>query len=412
MISHATTRIRIKHGNKDYSLKRLRVKSGVSQWKEGIPQPKKRVLKYTLCLTQQCNLRCKYCYVVKGAPYMPLDIGKKIIDFIFHRTPPGEKMIIGFFGGEPLLEFELMKALTELIEEHPEHDQHPVEFSLVTNGTIYSHVIADFIEQHDFGFGISCDGPPELHNRYRLYINGKGSGNRVEKNIMQAIQRFPNLMVNAVYRPDTLQNLPEVVDYFASLGVTQIYLNPDFSADWSIHEANILPEIYGLLGERYVNSYIVGKPLYISLIDSKISVILRGGYQTEEKCSMGRGELAFTPNGNIFPCERLIGAGDGDGHCIGHIDEGVVPERMQCSTSSTVNVECLTCGLQEYCTHWCGCSNYFSSGYYNRVGPFLCASERASIIVAHQAIQQLETRLGSLFSDHLAGDPAINSATS
>ena len=217
-------------------------------------------------------------------------------------------------------------------------------------------------------------------------------------------------MVNAVYRPDTLSRLPEVVDYFAALGLTQIYLNPDLSADWSAREAGSLSEVYEQLGDRYVDSYLEGKPLYISLIDSKISVILRGGFQPLERCSMGRGELAFTPNGHIYPCERLIGAGDSGEHCIGHVDDGVFPERMKCSTARSANAECATCGLQPYCVHWCGCSNFFSSGYYNRVGPFLCASERASTVVACRAIEQLEERLGALFSDHLAGDPARNSA--
>ncbi|MEA3292207.1 MAG: radical SAM protein [Pseudomonadota bacterium] len=367
-------------------------------------------MKYTLCITQQCNLRCDYCYIDKNEARMPLNIAEEAIDFIYRLTPPNENIDIGFFGGEPLLEFNLIKAITQVIENHPDFDRERVELNLVTNGTIYSGEIADFIEEHDIGFGISCDGPPQVHDKYRRDAHGKGSGTMVTRNIRRAIRRFPGLMVNAVYRPQTLQHLPDVVDYLASLGLTQIYLNPDFSATWSTSDAAMLPEIYDRIAERYIENYFEGQPLYINLIDSKITVILRGGYQPLERCRMGKGEMAFAANGNIFPCERLVGSGEASEHCIGRIGKGLNLERMTCHTAPSLNDECSTCGLREYCVRWCGCSNYFSSGYYNRVGPFLCASERAAVQVSYNTIETMEKRAGSLFSDHVAGDPAINSA--
>jgi uncharacterized protein len=75
-----------------------------------------------------------------------------------------------------------------------------------------------------------------------------------------------------------------------------------------------------------------------------------------------------------------------------------------------LNDECLSCGISEYCMNWCGCSNYFSSGYYNRVGPFLCASEKASIQVSFDVFKSLEKTMGATFVDHLGGLPISNSA--
>ncbi len=365
-------------------------------------------MKYTLCITQQCNLRCKYCYVDKASARMPLDTAEKAIDFIYERTPADDDIDIGFFGGEPLLEFELIEAITDKIERHPEHDPERVELTLVSNGTIFNPRIADFIIDHDVGFGISCDGPPEVHDLYRVYKNGKGSGRLVERNIKRALERFPNLMVNAVYRPQTLHHLPEVVRYFAALGVRHIYLNADFSAEWSPDDAALLPGIFAEIAEIYVASYLAEKPLYISVLDSKITVILRGGFRPTERCSMGRGELAFTANGNIFPCERLIGSGDDNEHCIGNLDTGIEPGRMACRTAPLINAACLTCGLRDYCANSCGCSNFFASGYYNRVGAFQCALERATVQTACGVIEAVESHLGPVFSDHLAGEPAAN----
>ena len=192
---------------------------------------------------------------------MPLSVAKKAINFMYSRIPDNEKIDVGFFGGEPLLEFERIKEIVKAIEEHPGYDKDLVEYSLVSNGTIYNEDIADFIEDHDVGFGISCDGPPWLHDRTRRYINGKGSGSKVEKNIQLALARFPRLMVNAVYQPENIEHLPEIVDYFTSLGITQIYLNPDYSAKWTLMDASKLSDIYGRIGERYVTAYIEGKPL-------------------------------------------------------------------------------------------------------------------------------------------------------
>ena len=146
---------------------------------------------------------------------------------------------------------------------------------------------------------------------------------------------------------------------------------------------------------------------YIQKLTDKITVMLRGGYQPLERCRMGKGELAFAPSGNIYPCERLIGNDDGSTHCIGHVDTGIDPGRMVCNrmAGGRVNDECLACGIRDYCMNWCGCSNYFATGYYNRVSAFLCASEQAAVRVAFRVFQDLETQEGGAFMEHLAGRP-------
>lgn len=369
-------------------------------------------MKYTFCITQQCNLACEYCYIGKRKARMSLAVAKQIVDFMYRHTPPKEKIDVGFFGGEPLLEFERIKAITQLIEAHPAFAPDRVELTIVTNGTIFSDAIAEFIKAHNVTFGISCDGPASVHDRFRRFLNGSGSSALVERHIKQALAVFPNLMVNAVYHPQTLQFLPQVVDYFAALGLRQIYLNPDFSAAWTQTEADLLPEIYDQIGKKYVDYYRRRDPLFISMIDSKIIVILRGGYRPLERCRMGRGEYAFTPNGNIFPCERLIGSGENHEHCIGNIVDGLqlgnMAHRMMPAGDQSQRA-CSACSLKEYCMTWCGCSNYLATGYYDRVSPFLCATERAAIQTAFTVFQTLETELGPTFFEHLAGLPFAGS---
>lgn len=371
-------------------------------------------MKYILCITQHCNLTCKYCYIHKKKTRMSFSVAKKIVDFMFANTPINERIDIGFFGGEPLLEFRLIQAITKMIEDHPQFNDERVEFAVVTNGTIFSDQIADFVNEHKMVFGISCDGPPFVQDTFRCFPGGTASSNVVEKTLKRAKEAIQTVLVNSVFHPRTFRYLPQVVEYFSSLGLKQIHLNPDFSAPWSQKDINALPDIYDQIAQQYIAFYIQGNPLFINLIDNKIAAILRGGYESIERCRMGKGEFAFSPEGNIYPCERLVGDGTENRHCIGNIHNGLNIERMSCNRlpDQTINAECLSCSLNQYCMNWCGCSNYMSTGYYNRVGQFLCISEKAAIQAALNAFQILEKKLGPTFVDHLSGHPSSNSEIS
>ena len=367
-------------------------------------------MKYTLFITQDCNLACEYCYIGKRPARMSLDVARNVADFMFAHTPKEEKVNVGFFGGEPLLEFDLVRSITELIEEHPAYGDYEVEFMVVTNGTIFSDAIAEFVRAHDMGFGISCDGPAFVQDRFRRRPGGGGTSATVVRTIRAALEAFELVPVNAVYRPETLRHLPGSVEYLASLGVRQIYLNPDYTASWTKQDVHVLQEAYRRVAEQYKRYYLEGNPRYLSLIDNKIAVLLRGGYAPLERCRMGKGEFAFTPEGKVYPCERLVGAGD-NGHALGDIMNGDGPIEITCRAPAhaAVNPECAQCGLRQYCMNWCGCSNYFSSGAYDRVGAFLCASEKAAIETALEVFKTLEDELGPTFIEHAGGQPRTNS---
>ena len=252
-------------------------------------------MKYTLSITQRCNLACSYCYINKKKSTMPFALAIEIGHFIYAHTPSHEKADIGFFGGEPLLEFGLLKQITDKIQSHPAFKPDKVVLSVVSNGTIFSPQIAQFLQEKKISFCISCDGPAALQDAYRRFRNGKGTSVRVEHHIKQALEFFPLLPINAVYSPENVQYLPETVKYLASLGVKNIYLNPNIGARWTKREADLLPQVYADIGRQYMDFYRQEQPRHISLIDSKIAVILRRGYQHCEKCRMGQGERLLHP---------------------------------------------------------------------------------------------------------------------
>jgi uncharacterized protein len=370
-----------------------------------------RPRRYTLCTTLQCNLDCSYCYVRKTNSVMSLDMARRSLDFIFRHAPHQSKIEIGFFGGEPLLEFPLLKDITAMIEDHPAYDPDLVRLTITTNGTIFSDAIAAFLNEHSFKVCFSCDGPPQIQNLFRHLPNGKETAVTVEQTLRMAQQALPLVLVNAVYTPLTFRQLPETLEYFSDLGLRRIFLNPDYSAAWTQSDVEMLPQVYRAIADRYIAWYLQHEPHFVSLIDTKVAVIVRGGYHPLERCQMGTGELTITPDGNLYPCERLISNPGNQDHCIGNVESGVDIARMvgRCAPGEKLNPECSECTLKELCMNWCGCSNAFMTGYYNRVGPFLCASEHALIQTALDVFITLENRLGPVFIHHLAGRPQWNS---
>jgi uncharacterized protein len=299
----------------------------------------------------------------------------------------------------------------DMLESHPSYDPAHVSLTITTNGTIFSDKIADFLRNHDFKVCISCDGPAHVQNLFRRTSSGRASSKIVERTLLVAQEALPSVLVNAVYNPQTLHFLPETLDYLAGLGLHYIFFNPDYSARWSAQNGEELPGIYRAVADRYIAWYLNGDPHFVSLIDTKIAVLLRGGYHPLERCQMGAGELAITPDGGLYPCERLIGDGTGEKYRIGTIAAGVDISKMmsRCAKGGELNPECTGCSLKDCCMNWCGCSNAFMTGYFNRVGPFLCASERVAIQNALDVYTKLDSQLGPLFLHHLSGELLWNS---
>lgn len=195
------------------------------------------------------------------------------------------------------------------------------------------------------------------------------------------------------------------------MGLRRIFLNADYSANWTSSDAEALPEVYQEIANRYIKWYLDEDPHFVSLIDSKIAVLLRGGYHPLERCQMGTGELAITPDGGLYPCERLIGSGSDEQYWIGSVDGGLDLSRLtvHCAIGSQLNPKCHDCSLKDCCMNWCGCSNIFMTGYTNRMGPFLCASERTSIQTALNIFTVLERQKSPIFLHHLSGATQMNS---
>lgn len=358
-------------------------------------------MKVTLSLTHRCNLSCKYCYSGRAHKKdMSFAIGQKIVDFAMGITPAEQKIEFCFFGGEPLLCFDLMKEIIGYIREEEKQARNLIRLSVTTNGTLLTRSVLDFLKNEDVDFCISIDGPAHVHDINRCYKDGHGSFAEVARKLREAIKHLDYVQVNAVYSPETIDFLVESVSFLSQLGVPVIHLNPDICASWAKDTHPKLREMYMNVANYYIQRYQHGQEIAVNLIDSKIILFLKGGYAAGDMCGMGETEWGFAPSGNIYPCERFIGEDDDSSVCLGNIDTGLDSVR-RCSLlklRGNRNEECKTCGFKMYCMNWCGCTNYYMTGHTDLAGPMLCASEKAAIQAAEHVLIALKDN--ELFLGH------------
>jgi uncharacterized protein len=358
-------------------------------------------VKFSLSLTHRCNLACRYCYAGKAFKKdMPLVTAKKIIDFAFNITLPGEIMEFCFFGGEPLLVFNLMEKAVGYIQVKQHDRNQNIHLSVTTNGTLLTQHILDYLQNENVSLCVSIDGPAYIHNQNRRYSDGRGSFEDVLKNLKRAVQCLDDVQVNAVYGPEIINFLPNIISFFIHHGISTIHLNPDITATWHNGSYDNLKNIYMQIAKYYIRLFQQGKELAINLLDSKILVFLKNGYMKRDKCGMGETEWGFAPSGNIYPCERFIGEDNNIAFCLGNIHTGFNLMR-RCSLlkqSGNCDEKCITCTLRNYCMNWCGCTNYFLTGNMNLVGSMMCASEKAALIAAYHALLTLKDN--DLFLNH------------
>jgi uncharacterized protein len=369
-------------------------------------------MKATLFLTMACNLHCDYCYIEKQPASMSRETLARALDFAFANVEENERLDFGLFGGEPLLNWPLAQTAVEMVEQCVGKRMGAVRMSLVTNGTLLNEDILKYMREHRMILQVSCDGTPDIQDIHRCYPDGRKSSGIVEANLRTALDILPAVIVNVVYGPDTCAFLPESIKYLASLGLRQIVLNADYSARWTTEDIVTLKKAYQRVVEIYLAGYKKKSPLFISLIDEKIAVILRGGYGPDERCQMGYREFAFSPKGFIFPCERLVADGNENRHCIGHLDRPDLLRRNYCHADGIkcINIECRLCSVADYCMNWCGCTNFFASGDYSRASHFICTSEKLSIDAAFKVLNQTEGDSQMAFINHYAGLPMVNSS--
>ena len=355
-------------------------------------------MRVSLFLNHDCNLRCKYCY--NGKKFnrrMSWEVARKGVDLAF--AGPRKKVQLSFFGGEPLLEMNLLKKAVRYSEKVAKEKDKIVRFVLTTNGTLLNSERLSYLMERGFHLGVSIDGDKRAHDANRLYPSSRSSHTRVSNNIRQALKRYPALEVIAVMDPANADRVDESFRYIFDLGVRDITFNMNYEADWDDEACELLEAGLTRLGDAYIEKVRSGRFFTCNPLDAKIVTRLKDGYSDSDRCDFGCNEIAVSPRGNFYPCERLVGLDETRDVMIGNIRTGLDIEKRDAmiGAKNRLSQECEGCALLSRCMFWCGCVNHALTGHVDEIDGTLCWAEQLFIRAADRVAGTLYREQNPVF---------------
>lgn len=338
----------------------------------------------TLSLTHRCNLACTYCYAGPVmARTMTWEVAERAIDIAVSKST--RLMQLAFFGGEPLLAWDLLTRAVEYARSRTDDAGLRLLPTITTNATLLTEERVRWLSDNGFRVAVSIDGNRAMHDATRPNHAGRSTFDAVRAGLERALRVYENLEIIAVVDPANVRHVADGVRFLADeVGVPRISLNPNFSGAWTEDDRAAWREGYQQVAAFYVERFRAGRPVDISFINSKIITRLKNGFECVDRCTFGEGELAVAPSGRVYPCERLIGDDTNDEMCIGDITQGLDDDRRRQLASGRGNSEpeCVSCAVRERCMSWCGCINYSTTGNIDRPHALLCFHEKLTIEIA------------------------------
>lgn len=259
-------------------------------------------------VTEQCNLRCSYCFVEKKPRHMSVETMRKTIDFFFHRniSGPESNLYLTFFGGEPFTRLDCLEEGVAYARAPRPNSYKSIEFSATTNGTVIGPRVERLVRESRMSLLVSLDGGIGASS-HRQFVSGRPSYETVARNLPRLVAWSPRVIVRMTFHPGAL-DLVENVRHALDLGAPAIMLCPVVEANWAGHEAT-LDEAYQALAEMYVAEARRGRILPLEMTNNLLrdhDAAARGGARPGRPCNMGTSLIGVDPDGNVMPCHRFL----------------------------------------------------------------------------------------------------------
>ena len=304
-------------------------------------------MRLILALSNQCNRSCAYCYSDSNRDgVMSRAIADKAVEFALGRSQ--EPLQIAFFGGEPLLHFDVLRHVVDYSLSHANTTARPT-FQLATNGDRVTDEIAAFLHERAFDVTVSVhdDTLSGLPSSIKiLHANG--------------VRPRPVLVAS----PATAEALPDKTRTLFASGVRRIGISPDYYAEWDQASREQLAVAYQRLAEICRSRLLSGTSGGIGLFDIRLKSLRNHTPLRDAHCSLGRGKVAVAPNGDIFPCDRMAVESCGAVWVIGNVVTGVDDAKWDgiSDERDKTPIQCAECLYSPICTHFCACVNVHLSG--------------------------------------------------
>lgn len=337
-----------------------------------------------LCLhiAHTCNLNCSYCFASQGKYHgdravMSFEVGKRALDFLVENSGTRRNLEVDFFGGEPLMNFTVVKQLVEYARSIEKEKGKNFRFTLTTNGVLVDDDVIEFSNREMSNVVLSLDGRKEVHDRFRVDYAGNGSWEK----IVPKFQKFVESRGNKDYymrgtfthhNPDFLEDIKTMLE----LGFTELSMEPvvcaaDDPSALTDEDKGIVMEQYEKLAELMLKKHREGNPFtfYHYMID------LKGGpciYKRVSGCGSGTEYMAVTPWGDLYPCHQFVGE---EKFRLGSVFEGVTNTEIQdefMSCNVYTRPECNDCWARLYCSGGCAANAYHATGSVKGVYSYGC----------------------------------------
>ena len=343
-----------------------------------------------ICLhvAHDCNLACKYCFAGKGEydgpkGLMSLETGKRALDFLIEQSGTRRNLEVDFFGGEPLLNWEVCKELVKYGREQEKKYNKNFRFTLTTNGILINDDVIDFCKEMG-NVVLSLDGRKSTNDAMRVSRNGKGSYDL----IVDKFKKFADsrnqkdYYMRGTYTRNNLDFAKDII-HMADLGFKELSIEPvvsDPKEPYALREEDlpILKEQYQILADEMLRRYRNGKGFtfyhYMIDLDAGPCIVKR-----VSGCGVGTEYMAVTPTGELYPCHQFVGD---EKFLLGDIWKGVTNKKVleqfeECNVYS--HKECKDCFAKLYCSGGCAANAYHTTGSVNGVYDFGCELHRKRI---------------------------------
>ena len=337
-----------------------------------------------LCLhiAHSCNLNCAYCFASQGKYHgeralMSFEVGKRALDYLIENSGSRKNLEVDFFGGEPLMNFQVVKDLVAYARSIEKEKGKNFRFTLTTNGVLVDEDVIEFANRECHNVVLSLDGRKEVHDRFRVDYAGKGSWEKIVPKFQKFVEarEGKNYYMRGTFthhNPDFLEDIKEML----ALGFNELSMEPVVCAagdpsELTEEDLPIVLEQYEKLAELMLQKDKEGKPFtfYHYMID------LTGGpciYKRISGCGSGTEYMAVTPWGDLYPCHQFVGD---DKFKLGDIWSGVTNTEIQ-SEFAACNVyahpECRDCWARLYCSGGCAANAYHATGSVTGVYEYGC----------------------------------------
>ena len=344
-----------------------------------------------LCLhvAHTCNLNCNYCFASQGKyqgdrALMSFEVGKQALDFLIANSGSRTNLEVDFFGGEPLMNWDVVKQLVAYARTQEEPHHKKFRFTLTTNGVLIDDDVIDFANREMHNVVLSLDGRKEVHDRLRRNYEGKGSYDTIVPKFQKLVESRggKGYYIRGTF---THNNVDFTNDLFhmADLGFTELSMEPVVCAPgepYALTEEDLpkLFEQYELLAKEMIRRKKEGRgfTFYHYMIDLSHGPCI---YKRISGCGSGTEYMAVTPWGDLYPCHQFVGD---EAYRMGNVWDGVTNTALrekfrECNAYS--RTECAYCWAKLYCSGGCAANAYHASGDISGVYEYGCRLFRKRI---------------------------------